>query len=94
MIDQPPQLVDEAAHQRQRDRAAAGYARHDFLKKAVAERVVDRLDAVRREFPLVADIGCHGGQLAQMLMDHPRNRPGAGAGPVTGNGGGGLRKRL
>ena len=71
MIDQPPQLVDEAAHQRQRDRAAAGYARHDFLKKAVAERVVDRLDAVRREFPLVADIGCHGGQLARMLMDHP-----------------------
>ena len=71
MTDAPPKLVDEAAHCRFRDRAAAGFAAHEFLKTAVAERVVDRLDAVRRRFPLVADIGCHTGQLARLLMEHP-----------------------
>ena len=47
MTETPPILIDEAAHCRYRDRAAAGYGDHDFLKRAVAERIVDRLDAVR-----------------------------------------------
>ena len=71
MTDAAPNLVDESAHLRFRERAAAGFASHEFLKTAVAERVVDRLDAVRRRFSLVADIGCHTGQLARRLAWHP-----------------------
>ena len=70
MAESPPTLVDEAAHIRFRRRAAPGFGEHAFLKEAVAERVVDRLDAVRRRFPLVADIGCHTGQLARRLREH------------------------
>lgn len=72
MASTPPRLIDEAAHRQHRDRAAARFADHAFLKQAVAERVVDRLDVVRRDFPLVADIGCHGGELSRLLMAHPR----------------------
>lgn len=71
MTETPPILIDEAAHCRYRDRAAAGYADHDFLKRAVAERIVDRLDAVRRRFGHVIDVDCHNGVLAEMLQAHP-----------------------
>lgn len=71
MNNTPPILIDEAAHIRFRDRAAAAFDRHDFLKQAVAERVVDRLDAVRRQFGHVIDVGCHTGVLAEMLAAHP-----------------------
>lgn len=72
MTTAPPKLIDEIAHRRNRCRAAKEFDQFAFLKDAVAERVVDRLDAVRREFPLVADIGCHTGQLARQLMAHPK----------------------
>lgn len=52
---------------RHRDRAAAGFARHDFLVQAVAERLADRLDDVRRRFRTVLDLGCHGGQMQAAL---------------------------
>ena len=71
MTETPPILIDEAAHCRYRDRAAAGYGDHDFLKRAVAERIVDRLDAVRRRFDHVIDVDCHNGVLAEMLQAHP-----------------------
>src|SRR3546814_19996422 len=50
-----------------RDRAAAGIADHDFLFREVAERLLDRLDDVRRRFPLALDLGCHPGVVAELL---------------------------
>jgi NADH dehydrogenase [ubiquinone] 1 alpha subcomplex assembly factor 5 len=50
-----------------RDRAAAGDGRHDVLAREVAERIVDRLDDVRRTFPLALDLGCRRGDLARLL---------------------------
>lgn len=64
----PPPLTDSTAHRRFRDRAAAGFGAVDFLKKAVDERLVDRLLTIRRRFPLVLDLGCHHGSLARAML--------------------------
>ena len=50
-----------------RARAAAGFARHDFLFREVGERLLDRLDDVKRRFPLALDLGCHAGELGGLL---------------------------
>ncbi len=52
---------------RHRDRAAAAFGDHDFLFRESAERLCDRLDDVKRGFPLALDLGCHTGQLARAL---------------------------
>lgn len=58
---------DRGLLRRRRDRAAANFARHDFLVREAAERLCDRLDDVRRKFPLALDLGCHDGELAGIL---------------------------
>ncbi len=58
---------DRKLLRRRRERAAAGLAGHDFLIREAAERLVDRLDDVRRKFSLALDLGCHTGQLASVL---------------------------
>ena len=50
-----------------RARAAAGFASVDFLVREVADRIADRLDDIRRTFPLALDLGCHRGELGQAL---------------------------
>ena len=61
-------VFDRAAVRTHRDRAASGFAeRGDFLVREVGERLVGRLDDVKRRFARVLDLGCHGGQLGPML---------------------------
>jgi len=60
-------VFDRRSVRRHRDRAAASLPRHDFLLREVGERLLDRLDDVRRKFPLALDLGCHRGDLAGML---------------------------
>jgi len=62
-----PIIFDRAQVRRQRDRAAATLAEHDFLIRESADRLVDRLEDVTREFPLALEIGCHGGELTEKL---------------------------
>ena len=63
-----PQLVfDRAAHRRHLDRAAAGFADHDFLFREVAARLVERLGDMARDFTLAVDLGCRGGTVAAAL---------------------------
>ncbi len=52
---------------RHRDRAAEAFGDYDFLFRESAERLCDRLDDVKRGFPLALDLGCHTGQLARAL---------------------------
>ncbi|MFZ1413119.1 MAG: methyltransferase domain-containing protein [Defluviicoccus sp.] len=61
------EVFDRRAVRQHRERAAAGLERHDFLLREVGERLADRLDDVRRTFPLALDLGCHSGQLARLL---------------------------
>ena len=63
----PAAPFDRRLLSRRRERAAAGLDRHDFLFREAAERLADRLDDVRRKFPLALDLGCHSGQLAATL---------------------------
>jgi NADH dehydrogenase [ubiquinone] 1 alpha subcomplex assembly factor 5 len=61
-------VFDRRLLRRRRDRAAAGFATHDFLLCEVAERLADRLADVRRRFPLALELGCHAGQLGRTLL--------------------------
>lgn len=63
----PVSIFDRATLRKHRDRAARGFAAHDFLVREVAERLADRLTDVVRSFPLALDLGCHTGELADTL---------------------------
>ena len=58
---------DRRAVRHHRDRAARAFRRHDFLFAEVAERLADRLDDIRRRFPLALDLGCHDGVMARAI---------------------------
>ncbi|MEM7022832.1 MAG: methyltransferase domain-containing protein, partial [Pseudomonadota bacterium] len=62
-------VFDRGALRRQRDRVAAHLCANDFLIRAVADRLVERLCDVRRDFALALELGCHTGQLARSLPD-------------------------
>jgi len=61
------QVFDRRAVRHHRDRAAAGFAEHDFLKREVADRLADRLGDINRGFPMALDLGCHDGTLGKVL---------------------------
>ena len=50
-----------------RARAVAGLDGADFLIREVADRLADRLDDIRRRFPLALDLGCHRGEFGRGL---------------------------
>jgi SAM-dependent methyltransferase len=54
-----------------RDRAAAGFAGHDFLVAEVATRLEERLDDIKREFPSALDLGAHVGALRDKIETRP-----------------------
>ncbi|MGE5504672.1 MAG: methyltransferase domain-containing protein [Actinomycetota bacterium] len=63
----PISIFDRSLLRKRRDRAASGFAAHDFLVREAAERLLDRLDDVTRHFPVALDLGCHTGQVADTL---------------------------
>lgn len=68
MATPDPLLVfDRAVLRRRRDRAARDWDRQAFLKREIAERLVERLDDVCRDFALALDLGCHGDEVASAL---------------------------
>jgi SAM-dependent methyltransferase len=62
-------IFDRRAVRAHRERAAGLSAAARFLDHAVRERLVDRLEEVRRRFPLVLDLGTADGKLAGLLRD-------------------------
>jgi len=60
-------LFDRRAWRLHRDRAAR--LNVDFLHEEVAERLLDRLDLVNREFPAVLDLGARNGALSRALTE-------------------------
>ncbi|HLY45274.1 MAG TPA: methyltransferase domain-containing protein [Stellaceae bacterium] len=90
-------LFDRRAWRAHRDRAArlgrmTGGA-VDFLHDEVAERLIDRLDLIRREFALALDLGARRGPLARALAARPGSRGVVAAEPGAGflRGAAGLR---
>ena len=54
---QPNEIFDRAARRQRRDRAARTYGDHAFLRDVMVEGLLERLDAVKRDFADVLDIG-------------------------------------
>jgi len=63
-----PRIFDMHAQRRNRDRAASGFRMFDFLKREAALRIADRLELVRRDFPLCLDFGSHDGLLTSEIV--------------------------
>ena len=59
-----PDIFDRAARRIRRDRAAADFDRHDFIRQAMVEGLLDRLGAVTRDFGDVLELGCFGSGIA------------------------------
>ncbi len=66
-----PEIFDRDCVRRHRERAASVITEHDFLIREVAERLLDRLEDIRRRFPLALDLGCHHGVVAELLARNP-----------------------
>ena len=62
-------LFNRTLLRHRRDKAAAGFAEHNFLKKLAAERVGESLACINRTFDTVLDMGCHHGELAAYLPE-------------------------
>ena len=65
-MSESPRVFNRAVVRQHRDRAAARLEEHDFLLREVGERLLDRLDDIRRRFPLALDLGCRTGLLGEM----------------------------
>jgi malonyl-ACP O-methyltransferase BioC len=61
-------VFDRRIVRMRRDRAARGFEQHDFLVKEVGKNLADRLNDVKRAFPLALDLGCHTGDLSRLLI--------------------------
>jgi len=68
--DLPLMLFDRRARRRHRDRAA-GVGCVEFLHREVADRLIERLDDVKREFRVALDLGAHHGTLSHALGCQP-----------------------
>ncbi len=62
-------VFDRKAVQRHRDRAARDFSGYRFLFDDMADRLVERVGDVLRDFPCVADIGGRDGTLAARLRE-------------------------
>lgn len=65
----PPHLFDRRLHRRRLNRAAAGFAAANFLKARAAADVVERLEAILRNFPLCVDLGARDGAFGRALAE-------------------------
>lgn len=67
-------LFDQRAARRNRDRAARMFDSErngEFLFEEVAGRLAERLEAVRRDFPVAVDLSARRGQWSRLLMARP-----------------------
>jgi hypothetical protein len=74
-----PHLFDRALHLRRLDRAAAGFAQADFLKRRAAQDAALRLEAIMREFPVAVDLSARSGAFRQTLAESPAQKKMGGA---------------
>ena len=64
VIAPDPLLVfDRATLRQRRERAAGHWDQRAFLKREIASRLVERLDDIRRAFPLALDLAMRDGRI-------------------------------
>ncbi|GAB2179542.1 methyltransferase domain-containing protein [Dongia sp. agr-C8] len=65
----PPKIFDRALLRRRRDRVAQILdPKRDFLFAEAGERMLDRLDDVKRRFPRALDLGSRDGLLGRLML--------------------------
>ncbi len=62
-----PEIFSRSLRRLRRDRAQPGIAAHDFLRVAMIEGLIERLDFVTRGFTSALDLGCANGALTNAL---------------------------
>jgi SAM-dependent methyltransferase len=67
----PPQIFDRRLRGLRLDRAAKGSGGADFLRRRVAEDLVERVESVERRFDLAVDLAATGGAFARALAASP-----------------------
>ncbi|MEQ1888608.1 MAG: methyltransferase domain-containing protein [Alphaproteobacteria bacterium] len=67
----PDAPFDRSLLRRRRQRAAAGLPAHDFLLREAGAGLLERVVDARREFPSALNLGCHRGELIELLSRHP-----------------------
>jgi len=65
----PHSIFDRSLLAARRNRLAETVAATDFLHRRVAEDLVERLTLIRREFPVVLDLGSGAGILGRLLIE-------------------------
>jgi len=63
-----PEIFSRPLRRLRRDRAQPGYADHAFLRDAIVDGLLDRLDLVTRSFARALDLGCADGSLTHALI--------------------------
>ena len=64
---EPPEIFDRRLRRLRRDRAAPRFGDHAFLRDAIVEGLLDRLDLVTRRFERALDLGTADGSLTRAL---------------------------
>jgi SAM-dependent methyltransferase len=67
----PPRLFDRVLHRKRLDRAAPGFGAADFLHRRAAVDLVERLEAIMRDFPRAVDLSARNGALREALAQSP-----------------------
>lgn len=65
-------VFDRSLLRRRRERARPSYGAYSFLEEEVAVRVAERLEDIRRRFPLALELGARSGALGRALRDSGR----------------------
>ena len=68
----PITVFDRHILKLRRDRAATRAQEFNFLFAETADRLADRLEDTTRNFPHAVDLGCHSGELGQILATSKR----------------------
>ncbi len=69
MTHSHPQIFDRTLHRARLSRAASRYADADFLKRRAVEDVIERLDAIKRDFPTAIELSARTGLLSSILRE-------------------------
>jgi len=63
----PPIIFNRGLIKNNRSRAAVRFEKHDFLFREMASRVTERLEYIKRDFPIALDLGAKNGIVAEIL---------------------------
>lgn len=86
-----PEIFDRQLRRLRRDRAQPGFATHAFLRDAIVEGLLERLDLVTRRFGDALDLGCADGSLGRALAARGAAVTACDAGAAFAAGAGGVR---